>query len=291
MTMRIGVIGGSGLYELEGLRTLREQAIETPFGDPSDAYNIGELQGKEVVFLPRHGKGHRLLPTEVNNRANIYGFKMLGVQHIISVSAVGSLREDYQPTDAVVIDQLFDRTNQARAHTFFGKGIVAHIQFADPMCPVLRRLLIQSGQESGVNIHDGGIYINVEGPQFSTLGESETYRRWGMDVIGMTQVSEAKLAREAEICYATLAMVTDFDCWYEAETGETVSVEMILNYIKTNTKSAKEILRRVIPAIPEKPACSCADALAGSFMTDRELWPAQTVEKLKPILQKYTNPD
>ncbi|MDZ7725671.1 MAG: S-methyl-5'-thioadenosine phosphorylase [candidate division KSB1 bacterium] len=287
MTQRIGIIGGSGLYEIEGLRTLRQERIDTPFGEPSDVYSIGELEGKQIVFLPRHGKGHRLLPTEVNNRANIYGFKSLGVQHILSVSAVGSLRKDYKPTDAVIIDQLFDRTNQARAHTFFGDGIVAHIQFADPLCAHLRQLLLQAGAGIDANVHDGGIYINVEGPQFSTLAESETYRQWGMDVIGMTQVSEAKLAREAEICYATLALVTDFDCWYEAETGETVSVEMIMNYIQANTQTAKKILRRVIPQIPEQQDCSCAKALSGSFMTPRELWPQETIDKLEPILKKY----
>ena len=284
---RIGVIGGSGLYKIEGLNTIREEKIDTPFGPPSDKLTIGKLEGQEVVFLPRHGNGHVLMPTEVNNRANIYAMKRLNVQWIMSVSAVGSLREDFKPTDAVIIDQFFDRTNQSRPNTFFGHGIVAHIQFAYPLCNDLRNILIKAGHDAKVSVKEKGTYINIEGPQFSTLAESETYRKWGMDVVGMTQISEARLAREAEICYATISMVTDFDCWHEAETGETVSVEMILENMKENTVTAKEIIQRAIPKIKEQRECSCADALAGTFVTDKEKWPKETINKLEPIIKKY----
>ena len=283
---KIGIIGGSGLYQIDGIGNLQELAIQTPFGPPSDIVTVGELEGHEVAFLPRHGRGHRLLPTEVNYRANIYALKTLGVDSIISVSAIGSLRADYQPTDVVVIDNFFDRSVQ-RPLTFFGNGIVAHAAFAHPLCDRLRQALIAGGEQAGAVVHKKGTYLCMEGPQFSTLAESQTYRRWGMDVIGMTQMSEARLAREAEICYATLAMVTDFDCWHEAETGETVSVQMVLQYLEKNTQTAKEIIRRALPEIAAADDCRCRHALAGAILTDRTLWPEKTVNQLEPILKPY----
>ncbi|RQW00332.1 S-methyl-5'-thioadenosine phosphorylase [candidate division KSB1 bacterium] len=284
---RIGIIGGSGLYQIEGLTNIKTIHVTTPFGDPSDAYIIGKLEGREVVFLPRHARGHRLLPSEIPYRANIFGMKKLGVTHIISVSAVGSLREDYKPTDVVLIDNFFDRTNQSRSHSFFGDGIVAHVQMAHPVCEPLRHILIDAGKKSGANIKESGIYLNIEGPQFSTLAESYTYRKWGLDVIGMTQMSEARLAREAEICYVTMAMVTDYDCWHEAETVETVSANGILKVMQKNTETAKEIIKQALPQVPEEDTCDCKNALAVSFVTDKSLWPAETIEKLKPIIEKY----
>jgi len=284
---QIGIIGGSGLYQIEGLNKVKEKQIDTPFGRPSDTFIIGELEGKKVVFLPRHGRGHTLLPTEVNYRANIYGMKLLGVSHIISVSAVGSLRKDYVPGDVVIIDNFFDRSNQARSHTFFGDGIVAHVQMAHPVCDDLRRVLLNAAEAAGATVRNGGVYLNMEGPQFSTLAESKIYRQWGLDVIGMTQMSEARLAREAEMCYATMAMVTDFDCWHEEETGETVSVDMILEIMHKNTVTAKEILKLAIPQINADDKCDCHNALAVSIVTDKALWPQQTIDKLKPILEKY----
>ncbi len=283
---RIGIIGGSGLYQIEGIDNIQEIQVDTPFGAPSDHLITGELGGREVVFLPRHARGHRLLPTEVPYRANIFAFKTLGVNHIISVSAVGSLREDYAPTDVVIIDNFFDRANQARPRTFFGDGIVAHVQMAHPVCENIRQVLLKAGEQAGATIKDGGTYLNMEGPQFSTLAESQTYRTWGMDIIGMTQASEARLAREAEICYATMAMVTDFDCWHEEVTGETVSVEAVIKVMHQNTETAKAILLHAIPMMPEKE-CQCQNALAVSLITDRTLWPTDTVEKLKPIIEKY----
>ncbi len=284
---RIGIIGGSGLYQIEGIKTVKEENIDTPFGPPSDAFIVGELAGHDIVFLPRHGRGHRLLPTEVNYRANMYAMKTLNVSSIISVSAVGSLRETMHPTDVVIIDNFFDRTNQTRANTFFGDGIVAHVQMAHPLCDPLRQALIEAGNAAGATVHERGTYLNMEGPQFSTLAESSTYRQWGMDVIGMTQMSEARLAREAEICYATIALVTDYDCWHEQATGQTVSVEMVLDYMKQNTETAKEIIRQVIPRIPDAKTCDCADALNGAIITEKSLWPEKTVKTLQPILKKY----
>ena len=283
---RIGIIGGSGLYQIEGITNIKTVYVETPFGPPSDAYMTGALAGREVVFLPRHARGHRLMPTEVPYRANIYGMKKLGVSHIISVSAVGSLREDYMPTDSIIIDNFFDRTNQARPHTFFGEGIVAHVQMAHPVCDALRHVLIEAAHAINVPVKDGGTYLNMEGPQFSTLAESQTYRQWGMDVIGMTQMSEARLAREAEICYATIAQVTDFDCWHEEESGQTVSVNGIMEIMHQNTETAKKIIQHAIPNIAEAE-CDCKEALAVSIITDKSLWPPETVEKLRPILEKY----
>lgn len=284
---RIGIIGGSGLYQIDGLKNIKTVHVETPFGDPSDAYIIGKLENREIVFLPRHAHGHRLLPSEVPYRANIYGMKKLGVTYIISVSAVGSLRDDYKPTDVVLIDNFFDRTNQSRPNSFFGDGIVAHVQMAHPVCHQLRRILFNAGKSVGVYVHEHGVYLNMEGPQFSTLAESRTYRAWGMDVIGMTQMSEARLAREAEICYATMALVTDYDCWHEVETVETVSADTILKVMHKNTETAKKIIQRALPLIPEENTCDCNNALAVSFVTDKALWPAATIEKLKPIIEKY----
>lgn len=284
---RIGIIGGSGLYQIEGIQNVRQVDVDTPFGKPSDSFVIGQLGGREIVFLPRHGRGHTLLPTEVNYRANIFALKKLGVCWIISISAVGSLRKDYIPTDVVIIDQFFDRTNQARSNTFFGEGIVAHVQLAFPLCEDMRLSLIKAGGEISANMKERGTYVNMEGPQFSTLAESQTYRQWGMDVIGMTQMSEARLAREAEMCYATVAMVTDFDCWHEVETGQTVSVDMILQYLEKNTKTAKELIKKVLPLLPEKQNCHCSKALEGAIITERSFWPQKTIEKLDPIISKY----
>jgi 5'-methylthioadenosine phosphorylase len=284
---RIGIIGGSGLYQIDGVQNLKEIKVETPFGSPSDLLIEGELEGKKVVFLPRHGKGHRITPSELNNQANIYALKSLDVTTIISVSAVGSLRPDYKPLDIVVIDQFFDRTNQARKNTFFGDGIVAHIPFAQPLCSDLRTILYDAGLATGASMKMGGTYLNMEGPAFSTLAESETYRKWGMDVIGMTQMSEARLAREAEICYATLAMVTDYDCWYEAETGTTVSVELVIQNLMQNVENAKAVLKEAIKLVDANAVCSCSQALKNSIITSRNMWPGPTIKKLGPILNKY----
>lgn len=284
---RIGIIGGSGLYQIDGITDIDQVRVQTPFGDPSDALAIGAFHGREIVFLPRHARGHSLLPTEVNYRANIYAMKKLGVSQIISVSAVGSLRPDYKPGDVIIIDNFFDRSNQARQHTFFGDGIVAHVQMAHPLCETLRQVLLKAGEEAGANVKDGGVYINMEGPQFSTLAESQIYRKWGLDVIGMTQMSEARLAREAEMCYVTMAQVTDFDCWHEAETGETVSVDRIIEVMHKNAVTAKEMLKHAIPKVPDDSTCNCQHALAVSIVTDKSLWPQETVKKLKPILEKY----
>jgi 5'-methylthioadenosine phosphorylase len=284
---RIGIIGGSGLYKIDGLEQVREERLQTPFGDPSDAFILGRLEGREVVFLPRHGRDHTLLPTEVNNRANIWAMKSLDVAWIISVSAVGSLRPDLKPLDLVLIDQFVDRTNQARPNTFFGQGIIAHIAFAHPLCANLRRIIHAAGMKMGAPIKQGGAYVNMEGPAFSTLAESQLYRAWGMDVVGMTQMSEARLAREAEICYATLAMVTDYDCWWEAETGNTVSVDLVIENLRQSTIIVRELIRHSIAAFPGELDCSCHRALAGAIITGRSVWPETTMARLQPILAKY----
>ena len=239
-TVKVGVIGGSGLYEMETLTEVEQVKIETPFGDPSDEYILGTLEGVRVAFLPRHGRGHRISPSELNFRANIYGFKKLGVEHILSVTAVGSLKENIHPLNVVVPDQFFDRTRQ-RVSTFFGDGLVAHIAFADPICPDLSELIFQAAVENGARVHRGGTYLCMEGPAFSTRAESNVYRQWRMDVIGMTNLQEAKLAREAEICYATMAMVTDYDCWHEEE--EDVTVEAIIQNLMKNAALAKKIIQ------------------------------------------------
>jgi len=293
--MKLGVIGGSGLYEMEGLRDVRPQVVETPFGAPSDAYMCGRLGDREVFFLPRHGRGHRLLPSEINHRANIFGFKLLGVERIISVSAVGSLKEQLRPRDIVLPDQYFDRTRKSEEHTFFGQGIVAHVAFGEPACPELRQATVRValkvierlGLAGKVKVYEGGTYVNMEGPAFSTKAESNFYRRQGFDVIGMTSLPEAKLCREAEICYQALAMVTDYDCWHESE--EPVTVEMILSHLEANTRLAKEIVAELALHLPEKRACACGAALKHAILTRSENMPPERKRALWPILQKYVD--
>jgi 5'-methylthioadenosine phosphorylase len=282
---RIGIIGGTGLYKIEGLIEREWSRINTPFGRPSDALLVGELAGREVVFLPRHGRGHRLLPSELNHKANIWALRKLGVAWIISVSAVGSLQGRYRPCDIVLIDQFVDRTKKAAEHTFFGNGIVAHVAFADPVCEELRQLLLGSARASGARVHDGGTYVNIEGPAFSTRAESLTYHQLGYDVVGMTNLGEAKCAREAEIAYATLAMVTDYDCWKRDEAH--VTVEQVVEYLKLNAAQAKAIIKHVVPRIPVLANCRCHCALQNAILTDKQLWPARTKSRLKPILQNY----
>ena len=286
---KIGVIGGSGLYNLEGLTHKKDVVIDTPFGKPSERLLLGELHGKEIVFLPRHGVGHRISPSEINYRANIFAMKKLGVERIISVTACGSLNEDMRPLDFVVVDQYVDRTNQARQMTFFDQGIVAHISFSHPVCPQLSDVLFDSGyaisKDMRVKMHKGGTYINMEGPQFSTLAESNLYRSWGMDVIGMTNMAEAKLCREAEICYATLACVTDYDCWHPD--FEKITVEMVINNLQKNIHNAKKILHGLIKNLPDKKSCVCQHALKNAIITDRKLISAKTKKDLKIIIGKY----
>jgi len=280
----IGIIGGSGLYEMEGITHLREERVTTPFGDPSDAYILGRLEGHTVAFLARHGRGHRLLPSELNFRANVYGFKVLGAQWIISASAVGSMREEIRPSDIVVPDQFFDRT-RARASTFFGDGVVAHVSFADPVCPDLSELLFGVGRDLGARMHKGGTYLCMEGPQFSTRAESRIYRSWGVDVIGMTNLQEAKLSREAEMCYATMALVTDYDVWHEAE-GD-VTVEKVIAILHKNVATAKAIVRGVIPKIRPDRSCGCASALKDAIITAPQAIPEATKKRLWPFIGKY----
>jgi len=282
----IGIIGGSGLYEMEGLNITAERVIHTPFGDPSDAYVLGDIDGVKVAFLARHGRGHRYMPTEVNYRANIYGFKTLGVHTILSASAVGSMKEDYAPTDIVFPHQFIDRTRH-RADTYFGHGIVAHVAFADPICAGAAMLMAQAGREQGAKIHEGGVYVCIEGPQFSTRAESHLYRSWGVDVIGMTNLTEAKLAREAELCYVTMALVTDYDCWHES--GD-VSVEQILGYLRANAEMAQKIIRATIPAAAQrKRDCGCATALQYAIITDRTRIPLKVQQDLAPLIDKFIN--
>lgn len=283
-TSAIGVIGGSGLYEMEGLKVLKEIRLETPFGAPSDVYILGELEGREVVFLPRHGKGHRISPSELNFRANIWGFKKLGVDAILAVSAVGSMKKEIVPGHMVIIDQFVDRT-KGRPSTFFTEGIVAHVTFADPLCPANRKILIEAGKKSGAVVHEKGTYLCMEGPQFSTRAESNLYRRWGMDVIGMTNLQEAKLAREAEICYATIALSTDYDCWHEGH--DDVTIEMVIETLKNNVETAKKMIRYAIPAIDPKRICRCRGALQHAILTDRSKISAQTRSRLEVIAGKY----
>jgi len=281
----IGIIGGSGLYQMEGLAVIEQRRVTTPFGDPSDPYVIGEIDGVRVAFLSRHGVGHSRLPSELNYRANLFGFKTLGVHTIISASAVGSMKEIYHPTDIVFPHQFIDRTRH-RADTFFGDGIVAHIAFADPVCAGASSLGSQAAREIGARVHEGGVYVCVEGPQFSTRAESNLYRSWGVDVIGMTNLQEAKLAREAEICFATMALVTDYDCWHE--TAESVSVEQILGVLKANADMAQRILRKVVPrAAARKRDCPCVNALQFAIVTDSAHIPRETKQRLAPIIGKY----
>ncbi len=282
--VKIGVIGGSGLYEMEALTDVERKQIETPFGKPSDDYVIGTLEGVRVAFLPRHGRGHRISPSELNFRANIYGFKAIGVEYIISVTAVGSLQEAIHPLDVVVPDQFFDRTRE-RVSTFFGEGLVAHIAFADPVCPNLSDLIYQTAKEQGATVHKGGTYLCMEGPAFSTRAESNVYRQWGMDIIGMTNLQEAKLAREAEICYATMAMVTDYDCWHEEE--EDVTVEAIIQNLMNNAALAKQVIQSLVPKITGERTCLCANALEYALITDRKMIPEATKQKLDLLVGKY----
>jgi 5'-methylthioadenosine phosphorylase len=282
---RIGIIGGSGLYHIEGFASQKWVKVKTPFGEPSDDFLTGALAGRQVVFLPRHARGHRLLPSELNHRANIYGMKKLGVEWIISVSAVGSLQEKYKPCDIVLVDQFLDRTKRSFEHTFFGRGIVAHVALAEPICPELRQLLFESAQAEGARAHNGGTYVNMEGPAFSTRAESLTNHQLGYDVIGMTNLGEAKCAREAEIAYATMAMVTDYDCWKADEAH--VTVEMVIANLMKNASRAKAIIARALPRIPAEPAWPCHQSLKNAIMTDKKLWPAKTKAQLKPLLSKY----
>lgn len=286
-TAKIGIIGGSGLYQMPELKDIEEVSVETPFGKPSDAFIVGTLEGERVAFLPRHGRGHKLLPTELPFRANIYAMKLLGVERILSASAVGSLQEQYAPLDMVIPDQFFDRT-RARAHesTFFGEGIVAHITFAHPVCESLGDVLEESCGAADVKVHRGGTYLCMEGPAFSTKAESNVYRSWGMDIIGMTNLQEAKLAREAEICYATLALVTDYDCWHEDH--DAVSVEAVVEYLNKNVRNAQVIMRESVKRLSTSArACSCGTALKNAIFTAPDLWPDATTKKLDAIIKKY----
>jgi 5'-methylthioadenosine phosphorylase len=280
----IGIIGGSGLYAMPGLTNVREEHLTTPFGDPSDAFILGELEGRSVAFLARHGRGHRLLPSELNYRANVFAMKMLGVETILSVSAVGSLKEEHKPTDFVVPDQFIDRTF-ARASTFFGEGIVAHVAFGDPICAPLAAVLHKACNDVGVVSKLGGAYVCMEGPQFSTRAESNLYRSWGADVIGMTNLQEAKLAREAEICYSTVAMVTDYDCWREGH--DDVTVDQIVAVMHQNADNASKVVRAAVAAMPTDKSCGCVDALKYAILTDRKVIPAETRQKLSILLDKY----
>jgi 5'-methylthioadenosine phosphorylase len=285
MSVPIGIIGGSGLYQMEGLKVIEERKLNTPFGEPSDPYIVGEIDGVRVAFLSRHGRGHRVIPSDINYRANIFGFKLLGVHTILSASAVGSMKESYHPTDIVFPDQFIDRTRH-RPDTFFGNGIVGHITFADPICAAVASIAFVAGREAGARVHERGVYVCIEGPQFSTRAESNLYRSWGVDVIGMTNLQEAKLAREAEICYATMALVTDYDCWHE--TAESVSVEQIFGYLKANAEMAQRILRIAVPrAAARKRDCACASALQFAIVTDPAQIPAETKRSLAPIIGKY----
>lgn len=282
---RIGIIGGSGLYDIEGLKGTKSVEVKTPFGKPSDSLLVAKLGGKEIVFLSRHAKGHKISPSVINYRANIYAMKSLGVERIISVTACGSLKQEYKPLDFVIPDQFVDRTNQARKYTFFDQGIVAHISFAYPVCRDLAGLLSESAKHIGVDVHSKGTYLNMEGPQFSTLAESNLYRSWGMDIIGMTNMAEARLAREAEICYATLAAVTDYDCWHESH--DSVSMEMIINNLNKNIDNSKKILKEVLKRISRGRECSCREALRYAIITNPGLIPEKTKKDLEIIIGKY----
>jgi 5'-methylthioadenosine phosphorylase len=281
----IGVIGGSGLYEMEGLTEVREVSLDTPFGAPSDVFITGMLDDVKMVFLPRHGRGHRLLPSEVPYRANIHGMKQLGVERIISVSAVGSMREQIVPGHIVIPDQFFDRTQGKRQSTFFGEGVVGHVQFADPVCHDLSRVLADSARRVGATVHEGGTYLCIEGPNFSTRAESKIYRSWGVDIIGMTNVPEARLAREAEICYGTVALATDYDCWHEGH--DDVSVDAVVAIIKQNVATARHIIRESVRGMASARSCACNEALRFAIMTAPDAIPATTRTKLGLLLDKY----
>lgn len=286
---KIGVIGGSGLYDIEGIKNKKRVTLTTPFGDPSDEYLLGKLGGHEVVFLPRHARGHKISPSGINYRANVYGMKKLGVERIISVTACGSLKADIKPLDFVVVDQFVDRTNHAREMTFFDRGMVAHVSFAHPVCEELSGALYEAGygisRALRLKMHKGGTYINMEGPAFSTLAESNLYRSWGMDVIGMTNMAEAKLAREAEICYATLAAVTDFDCWHPDH--ETITIDMVLKNLSRNIENAKKILTTALKKLPDERTCGCKSALKCAIVTDGKLIPQKIKKDLNIIIGRY----
>ena len=280
----IGIIGGSGLYSMPGLTNPHQVEVTTPFGDPSDVFIAGELEGRQVVFLARHGRGHRLLPSELNFRANIFAMKKLGVERIISISAVGSLKLEHKPTEFVVPDQFIDRTTLRHA-TFFGEGIVGHVAFGDPVCATVAKAIEQGAQSTGVVVKPGGVYVCMEGPQFSTRAESNLYRSWGADIIGMTNLQEAKLAREAEICYATMAMVTDYDCWHQDH--DAVTVDQVVAVLHQNSANASRAVRAAVAAMPHERACACATALKFAILTSPEAFPAATRNKLDLLLGKY----
>lgn len=280
----IGIIGGSGLYAMEGLKVKGERIMETPFGNPSDAIILGELEGRDVAFLPRHGRGHAIPPHQINFRANIYALKSLGVERIISVSAVGSMKENIHPGDIVIVDQFIDRTKM-RHQTFFEEGIVAHVSFADPVCPTMFDGLAKSASNVGAKVHKGGTYVCIEGPMFSSRAESNVYRSWGVDVIGMTNYQEAKLAREAEICYATVALSTDYDCWHQTE--EAVDAMKVVEVMNKNVVTAKKIIKDVLPQLPLERNCPCATSLANAIVTDRAKISNDVKKRLKPIIGKY----
>jgi len=290
--MKIGVIGGSGLYGLEALESVSPVTVDTPFGAPSDTLMHGTIAGRDVYFLPRHGRGHRIMPSEINHRANIWALKSLGVECVLSISAVGSLREELRPRDIVLPDQYYDRTKRSFEHTFFGGGVVAHVSFGNPACDVLRGIVadcarrVLAGQpELDVRVNVGGTYVNMEGPAFSTRAESNAYRQLGFDVIGMTSLPEAKLCREAELCYQALAMVTDYDCWHTG--SEDVNVDLVIGHLLANTRLAKDVLQELIPALPEPRACGCGDALANAIMSDQTHIPEATRQKLDLIIGRY----
>ena len=282
--VKIGIIGGSGLYDMADVTDRTEVTLTTPFGEPSGPYLLGTLRGKRVAFLARHGAGHRLLPSELNFRANIFGMKMLGVEYILSASAVGSLKEEYKPLDIVIPDQFIDRT-KGRISTFFGRGLAAHVGFAHPFCKRLSRLVSASGQASEATVHVGGTYVCMEGPQFSTLAESKLYRSWGADIIGMTNLQEAKLAREAEICYSTIALVTDYDCWHPDH--DHVTVEMVIANLMQNAKTAQHIIANAVEGLPYERTCECASALKYALITRPEAIPPQVRQDLAPLVGKY----
>jgi 5'-methylthioadenosine phosphorylase len=281
---QIGIIGGSGLYDMAGVTDREEVTLTTPFGDPSGSYVLGTLRGQRVAFLSRHAAGHRILPSEINFRANIFGMKLLGVEYILSASAVGSLKEQYKPLDIVIPDQFFDRT-KGRASTFFGRGLAAHVGFAHPFCRILSGLVYESGLSVGATVHKGGTYVCMEGPQFSTLAESKLYRSWGMDLIGMTNLQEAKLAREAEICYSTIALVTDYDCWHPDH--DAVTVDMIIANLTQNAKTAQEIIAGAVAMLPYARTCECASALKYALVTRPDAIPDQLKKDLAPLVGKY----
>lgn len=282
--VKIGIIGGSGLYQMHGIEAVEEVSLDTPFGKPSDAYRIGTLEGRRVAFLARHHRNHTISPSELNFRANIYGFKQLGVEWILSASAVGSLKEELRPLDIVLPDQFFDRTT-ARASTFFGNGVVVHVSLADPVCPVLGDVVVAAARIAGVSVKRGGVYVCMEGPQFSTKAESNAYRSWGMDLIGMTNLQEAKLAREAELCYVTMALVTDYDCWHPAH--DAVTVADVIDNLRKNSENAQKIIRAAVKMLPVERSCKCPDALHHAILTDLKKAPEETKRRLGLLLRKY----